>query len=268
MRAQYFLALLCFLLISYPVQGSVSEKKIELKWKEANQLFREAHTPEDFSLVAAHYEALVADGLINGYLFYNLGNAYLKANKLGFAILNYRRAKNYLGNDPYLEENLIYARSLVQEKVQFSLSEEEQLRKSFFFWHYAWTYQSKFAIFFMTYSIFWILLFFQLCLQFFQKKLPLWPLTTLLGIIALIFGGSIFFQEQEWRNFPPAVLVDSGVVRKGDSDTYDALYEKQEIPSGVEVTIMEKRSSWVKVKLPDGLHGWVKRTSVAPVMVE
>ena len=50
-------------------------------------------------------------GVVNGKLYYNLGNAYLKSGDVGRAILWYERALKLMPHDPDLRFNINYARS-------------------------------------------------------------------------------------------------------------------------------------------------------------
>ncbi len=48
------------------------------------------------------YESIRIKGLNNGYLYYNLGNTYIRLGKTGPAILNYIRAYNFIPRDENL----------------------------------------------------------------------------------------------------------------------------------------------------------------------
>jgi tetratricopeptide (TPR) repeat protein len=71
----------------------------------------------EFKEAAASFEAIAAAGVVNPDLFYNIGNAYLKAHDLGNAILWYERAKRLAPEDPDLLFNLAHADSLVTDKI-------------------------------------------------------------------------------------------------------------------------------------------------------
>ena len=69
-----------------------------------------------FKEAARRYEQLATDGVRNGFLYYDLGNAYLQARDIGSAILWYRRAGRLVPGDPRLEHNLATARSLCRDR--------------------------------------------------------------------------------------------------------------------------------------------------------
>jgi len=70
----------------------------------------------DFINAAQKFESIAHNNIKNPYLYYNIGNAYLKAKETGHAILWYERAKLILPNDPDLNFNLDYANSLIKDK--------------------------------------------------------------------------------------------------------------------------------------------------------
>ena len=85
-----------------------------------------------FIQAAKEFEAVAAHKIKNPYLFYNIANAYLKANDIGHVILWYERAKILAPNDPDLRFNLEYANTLVKDKKDNTLN----LMEILFFWEH------------------------------------------------------------------------------------------------------------------------------------
>ena len=89
--------------------AAMSDSELRGVFVEGNQLFREANELSSQNPVAAEdlyrraalrFERLVNEGGIqSGKLFYNIGNAYFRTNDIGRAILNYRKAEQYIPND-------------------------------------------------------------------------------------------------------------------------------------------------------------------------
>ena len=59
-----------------------------------------------FQQAADSYESLIKRGLNNGYLYYNLGNTYIRLGKIGPAILNYMNAQKLIPRNENLQANL------------------------------------------------------------------------------------------------------------------------------------------------------------------
>ena len=80
--------------------------------EDAETLFRKgvsAYGAGDFKESARVFQSLADRGIQNGKLYYNLGNAYLKLEDLGRAILWYERALRRMPREPDLRFNDAYA---------------------------------------------------------------------------------------------------------------------------------------------------------------
>jgi tetratricopeptide (TPR) repeat protein len=103
-------------------------------FQEASQLDDQGQSAELYHKALLRFEKLVQDGVVNGKLFYNLGNTYFQLHDLGRAVLNYRRAQLYLPSDDNLHQNLLSARGQQSDRIE--PQQEVMLAKTFFFWHY------------------------------------------------------------------------------------------------------------------------------------
>ena len=73
----------------------------------------------DFDSAIASFKSIMDNGYLSGNILYNIGNAYLKSGKLGYAILSYEKAKLYIPRDIDLISNLDYAKSLIKQKESY-----------------------------------------------------------------------------------------------------------------------------------------------------
>ena len=71
-------------------------------FKAANQLYDAGK----FTEAAAAYEKIEPK---TAHVYYNLGNAWFRQNKLGLAVLNYARARQLAPRDPDILANLKFA---------------------------------------------------------------------------------------------------------------------------------------------------------------
>ena len=76
------------------------------------------YSKKQYAKSADAYETLIQKGVRNGYLFYNLGNAYIRMGETGSAILNYVRAKSLIPRDENLAANLKFAIQQTQDKIE------------------------------------------------------------------------------------------------------------------------------------------------------
>ncbi|HSO19736.1 MAG TPA: tetratricopeptide repeat protein, partial [Desulfosarcina sp.] len=87
----------------------------------------------DWPAAIEAFERLAGKGIENGRLFYNLGNAYLKNDDLGHALLWYERALKHTPDDPDLNFNYDYALSLTKDERGDPTS---PMLRILFFWKY------------------------------------------------------------------------------------------------------------------------------------
>ena len=102
-----------FLFLSAPVLIEAQEEDILLNISQANESYHE----KDYPSAAKIFEDLIAQGQHNGYLYYNLGNTYMRLGKTGHAILNYLYAKTLLPRNENLDANLRYAISQTTDQL-------------------------------------------------------------------------------------------------------------------------------------------------------
>ena len=201
-----------------------------------------------FKQAAINFEALAQNNIKNPYLFYNIGNAHLKANDIGQAILWYERAKVLSPNDPDLKFNLEYANTLVKDKKEENLAMMDVL----FFWDNlipAKTIQIT--------AIFLSFVFFTWAVVRVIKKQKIFSGT---GII--LFSLFVLVTAVVWVNYykrsvrQNAVIVqDEVAVRSGITDTSTKLFN---LHAGTKVKVEQRKTSHLKILFSNGKVGWVK----------
>lgn len=82
--------------------GAQSDNGLTRRFATANA----AYAQERYTQAVEMYEDLLDTGYTNRALYYNLGNAYARLNRLGAAIRYYEKAKRLRPNDPRIAHNL------------------------------------------------------------------------------------------------------------------------------------------------------------------
>ncbi|KPK77016.1 MAG: hypothetical protein AMJ79_04685 [Phycisphaerae bacterium SM23_30] len=247
---------------SAPAEDELSPEEINDLTYQASQLFRQANdliqtsplrARELYDEVILRYQRIVEEaGIANGYLYYNIGNAYLLKGDLGRAIVNYRRGQRLMPDDADLGKNLDFARR--QRLDQIPVKAERRVLHTLFFWHYDFSVKTKF----MTAGCFWVLT----CLA---GSCRLWTrrMRFALGImvIALIVTFCLFasvgldtYQLNTHRQ--GVITADSVIARQGDGDNYPASF-KEPLHSGAEFDVLEERSVWLRIELSSGDEAWI-----------
>ena len=239
--------------------------KISDLYSQAKDLFRQANsrsvtTSEAMSLYkksAMRYERLIKEGGIeNGMIYYNLGNIYFRMNDIGRAILNYRRAEQYIPDDTNLKQNLKYAREKRIDKIDEK--QETKVLKTLFFWHYDLSIKTRIMLFTIFFAIVWISAGFRI---FFKKPSLFWCITVS-ALISLLLSGSLIAEEFILKKTRPGVIISSETTaRKGNSETYEPSF-KEPLHAGTEFVLIEDRGEWLQIELSDSRTCWVPSDDV------
>lgn len=201
---------------------------------------------------AALLEGAISNGgRWNGHLLYNLGTAYHLSGDLGRAILNYRRAQQFVPALDDLKANLTVA--LNQRKDKIEPGQKEEIMRGLFFWHYivgAATRRTAFAIAFVAIWIF-------LAMNTLRSSGTAKALAGIAMVFSLALGfsiGSDFLSQQQGNR---AVLISEEVMaRKGPGASYAPAYEGG-LHQGTEMKILEHDRGWFRVALIDGSQCWL-----------
>jgi hypothetical protein len=194
-------------------------------------------------------------GIVNGKLFFNLGNTYLKTGELGKAVLWYERAWRLIPGDPDLRFNLNYARSLIKDKTEQNNS---SLLNVLFFLK---DLMSKRQVQFMAIGfnlLFWIIMVLKVFLSpGFRKSTSIRVLVPIVLCIALLFSFNAFFQIYQDDSKSMAVIVsEEASIRSGISDNATELFVLHE---GTKVTVGQEEEGYYRIFFSEDKIGWLKK---------
>jgi hypothetical protein len=253
---------ICSIPVSSPLLADEPESSnLSDLYKEARDLFREADkvtstSHEDaislYKKAAMRYERLIKEyGIENGKIFYNLGNIYFRMKDIGRAILNYRKAQQYMPDDINLKQNLAYAREKRIDRIEEK--QETKVMKTLFFWHYDLSVKSRLMLFTIFFAIFWI----SACVRIFFKKPFLFWLIISSAFVSILFCGSLAADEYILKKQRPGVILSAETTaRKGNSETYEPSF-MEPLHAGTEFTLIEARGEWYQIELSDSRTCWI-----------
>jgi tetratricopeptide (TPR) repeat protein len=213
-----------------------------------------------FDVAAAGYETLASAGLRNAALYYNIGNAWLKQNDLGRAVLWYERGLLLAPNDPDLRFNLDYARTQLKDAYE---PDESALASALFFWKDLLSRRAVQYAALAANALFWLGL---IWLRLRSGKGPAGlngAVKLLCGIALLglaLFAPTALFQQYEECAEPRAVvLVPEAAVRSGLSDEATALFT---LHAGSVARVEEKRPGYARIRFGKDKIGWIKESQI------
>lgn len=230
--------------ISAPLEAL--EQNPEEKIFRANNLYANKQYQE----AADAYENLISQGFHNGYLYYNLGNTYVRLEKPGPAILNYIRAKKLIPRDEALEANLRYA---VQETKDQLEPGSGGFLTDILFWLEKFTLREHFIILIAINLVFWSAM-----TVWFYSRSPAWNMARKFSLIVLLtFLGSTGIKGYMNANHITGVVLAKRVDVK--SEIGNASTTLFQLHAGAPVSIAKEKEGWALIELSGNKRGWVPK---------
>jgi hypothetical protein len=216
-------------------------------FEDAEKTFAHARSREDFLKAAALYQEILDRGRTSGAVLYNQGNAFMQAGERGRAIAAYRRAQRYLGRNPFLEANLLYALGNQPAAGRRPLVEH------LLFWQDWVSYPGKFFLAAIGVGLALLL---ALAALFARRRL--WARLALVSLavsLLLIFSAAYDWYRYEGK-IRGVVVRNHSVMRKGDAESYEPAVTAP-LEEGTEFDLVDRRGDWLLVRLAGGQEGWI-----------
>lgn len=221
-------------------------------YNEANALYRQG----EFRKAAGRYEEVVSQGVRNGNVFFNLGNAWFKAGEIGQAILAYERALKLMPGDEDVLSNLRFVNAHKEDK---SPEEDVNLPTRLLSSAYRVLSANVLAVL-SSISLFLMSAAAVLWLYSIPRRSLSIGLLVLAGV-GLCGSGSLLTYRvyNETSASEAIVLADEVQGRSGPGNDYLLVFT---IHEGTKVAVERLESRWYLVRLPNGIGGWVPGETV------
>ena len=236
------------------LSSSVSAATTDEFFQQGNSFYEAGKYAE----AIAAYEQMLDSGLRNGYVYYNLGNALLKQNRIGEAILQYERAKRLLPRDEDVAYNLEYAKAAtvdtIEQKRGAIVAAFESVRSYF-------TQQEAHLFFWICYALL------TACIIAFIFAPRVWKFrllyVTLIPAFGVLFALILLLLQSSSGSDQIAIVLAQKVEAKtGPGAEYSTVFE---IHEGAQVRIQREKAEWIEIKLPNNVIGWVQNATIARI---
>ncbi len=203
----------------------------------------------DYAAAAKAYEQVIATDSVSPELFYNTGNAYFRAGRLGPAIANYERALQLRPGYRAARENLEHALEQTPRKLAKPLPSEWE--QSLLFWHYSLSPRLAEGLAAMSWLFFWGAL-----------AVRRWRALSYTRVAAVMLGiASVALAASAWAKHHPAPLAVASAakiqVHYANTESSTVRFELQE---GDRVALDGVREGdWIHVRTASGEEGWARR---------
>ena len=256
-----FRFLLFVLPVVWPDGLSASSADVNRLFAEAQAAFEQADVlpaddkaakTEAFRRAASLYQGIVDGGVRSGAVYYNLGNARVRAGEPGQAVAAYLLAKRYLPLDPYLEANL-------QSVIGPVTKPATPMIEHVFFWQNLIGYPQKFR-WATTLGILTVVI---ATVRLFLPSRRIRQLTLALLVLTTVASLSAVY---DWYRFDflryGVVTVEQAVPRKGNTLQYDPVFTTP-LSLGSLGVVTGQRGDWLQLRFGVDQEGWLPKEQVA-----
>jgi tetratricopeptide (TPR) repeat protein len=248
-RLLHALALLAALL----APAAARADRVDEAWKRGN----DAYLHGDYDAAVAAYEELDRQGVVSPDLYFNLGDAYFKKGALGPAIWAFERAAALDADDEDVRYNLEQSRKLAARQARDRIEGEDRDP----LWIRAVTAVSP-----STETWTFLVLYLGLFALLFARRRASEDARPALGAAAaivlfatLIAGGALAGRAVLSRVPFGVVLPDSLAVKEGADVNYKTGFQ---VHAGLRVRLLEHDQDWLRIRLANGLEGWVRARDI------
>lgn len=222
----------------------------------ANSLYEK----REFDKAIEDYQKIIGQGVESGPLYYNLGNAYFKTGKTGYAILYYKKAARLMPADSDLKSNLSYAQSLTEDSGLQPVAQNK----------FAWAIKIPFKEFTLN-GVARILIIMYLLVMgllaggiinpVFKRRATFIFYPLLILFLLSLAGFSVRYYSEE-------VLTHGIVVTKEAECKYEPIDKSTTyftLREGQEALVLKTRNGWRRIRRLDGKLAWVKSDAVEEI---
>lgn len=226
-------------------------------FEKGNELYRKAKYEE----AAQAYESILKDKKESAEVYFNLGNAYYKLNRIAPSIYNYEKALLLNPNDKDVIVNLGFAKKMAIDdikevpKVGFSKM-LYNLTGNYHYDTWAWiavTFSGLFLLFFLGYYLAGT----TLIKRVFFIGMFVAILAIIISIISAVFVKSVTTEERPAIVFAEVVSVKSEPAQNAE----DAFI----LHEGTKVFVTEEIDNWKKIELADDTVGWIESSAIKEI---
>jgi tetratricopeptide (TPR) repeat protein len=224
--------------------------------QSADELFEKANEQyrlEQYEAAIETYEQISSLQLTSSEMYYNLGNAYYKLNKIAPAIYNYEKA---LLIDPLNEDaqnNLIFARRSTIDNIEalpksvFQKIDEAFVKKLSY---------NEWAIVSVVLSIVGCLLFLLFYFSYSSGRKRFFFVTSMICFLLLIAASIFAYKEYDYaKNTVEAIIfAEETEVKNAPTLNSENVFTLHE---GTKVKVLDTVDNWKKIKIADGKIGWI-----------
>lgn len=241
-------------LMIFFILSTLSLKAQATLFEEGNIVYNEGDFPKAVSL----YEQTLLTGKHSAALYFNLGNAYYRLNKVAESIYYYEKAKQLDPKNEDVKVNSAFAQNMTIDAIEpLPESQLSQFQKSLYALANASIWSKIIILFVWLFAIFFSMYLLNKTVKF--KKL--FFLLSLFSIV--LFMGSFtikFFANVQQENKEYAIIFSNEINSWSEPNLRAEI--QFTLHEGTKVELLDSLDEWKKIRIANGSEGWVKNASL------
>ena len=229
--------------------GVVQAGPAEKVFGDANDAYRR----KDYETAAQLYDSLIARKTVSAELYYNMGNACYRLNRIGEALLWYERALRLQPSNADIRANIAFVNSQTVDQMEVL---PELFLKRWFSALRNLLSMKGWAVF----SIVCALFFFAVLVLFLlsgdlRRRIRLLALDGCLLLLLALGIGMALAQKKALERTDEAIVTALSVSVRSMPDASGT--ELFTVHEGMKVRLTDEVGEWVEVLFPNGSKGWM-----------
>ena len=234
--------------------SAVSAQTADQDFERGNKQYEQKNYQEAVNA----YQKVLDKGQQSAALYYNLGNANYKLNRIAPAVYNYERALKLKPNDADIKNNLAFAQKMTIDAIT------PLPQNTFDKWYNAilnllptdgWAILTvALILLFMVAFVAYFLVYGTIKKRVFFST----AFTSLgFGLLALFFA---FRSEKRMNKDRPAIVFSAQAeVKASPNLSGDNAFTLHE---GTKVMVLSENPQWKEIRIADGKEGWIPKTDI------
>ncbi len=258
MRSARWLLILCIGVLCLRVVLPQEAGQNQAEWLEILSAADAAYRNGNITLATDLYNLLLAQGVQDVVVYYNLATAYLELGNFAGARLYYRRAQHIAPRDPDI------AMGVEQSRAQ---SRDADVLPSYLHTNFARLSQgvlTSIELAFVTLAV-WVTWVIVVAFVIGLRR-PSWLLRAIFWLFTLGLVVSITLMGTRWyveTYEAPAIVMRNARVHSGPGAAFVQMYT---IETAREVFILDQQADWLKFMQLDGRRGWVQADAIKHII--
>ena len=220
-----------------------------------------AYNENDFERAIDEWRTCVDEGIVNADLYYNLGNAYYRSGKLGFAIFYYKSALRLHPSDDDIQHNLNFAQTKTRDKE--GDEEENPILEGLMNLHHAISLKSQMNI---SLVLFWAIALVILARRFVNgargKNICTGVVFGMSVILCTVGASALYKMYTLETDITGVVTASSADVTSAPNDKSQTLNTLSE---GTSFEVIGEQGNFAEIRLGEKIRGFVKLSEVGIV---